>query len=278
MGDRLRGQVALVTGGGRGIGRAIAERFAAEGAAVTVVARTARQLAEVVVTVEQAGGRAHAVTCDVTNRADVTRAVAATEERFGPITLLVNSAGQAGPFGPIGTVDPDEWWFAQSVHVRGPLLFMSAVLPGMTARRAGRILNICSVGGLLTTPALSAYGVGKCAEIRLTEHVDLEAQEHGVRAFAIQPGTIVTELAQSTMSSPDAQRWVPGMIDLLGKITEEESARSMRRCADLAVQIAAGKYDLLAGRYIDFDSDLDALAAEVAAGKAPGPNIRRHDR
>ena len=85
-----------------------------------------------------------AVAGDVTKREDVARVARATVEELGGVTLLVNNAGLAGPYGPIGIVDPDAWWAAQEVHIRAPLLFMSAVLPGMIERRAGRIINISS--------------------------------------------------------------------------------------------------------------------------------------
>ena len=268
MTKMLAGQNALVTGGGRGIGRAIAEKLAAEGASVTVVSRTHKQISEVAAAIEKAGGKAQAVICDVTDRAAVSGAVKAAQDRFGPLTFLVNNAGQAGPFGPIGVADPDEWWAAQAVHVRGPMLFMSAVLPGMYARKAGRVLNICSIGGILKSPNISAYGVGKCAQIRLTEYVDGEARQHGVRAFAVQPGTIITDLAQETIHSPVAQRYLPWMIEMLNGISPEQSAHDMQRCTEIAAQIAAGRYDALSGRYIDFADDLAALAREAEREQA----------
>jgi NAD(P)-dependent dehydrogenase (short-subunit alcohol dehydrogenase family) len=267
MSQSLAGQNALVTGGGRGIGRAIAEKLAAEGASVTVCSRTEGQLREVVASIERSGGRAAYVTCDVTKRADVARAVEVAE-RFGPITFLVNNAGQGGPFGPIGVADPDEWWAAQAVHIRGPMLFMSAVVPRMRGRKTGRILNICSIGGILKSPNISAYGVGKCAEIRLTEYVDAEAKEDGVRAFAVMPGTIITELALETINSPVAQKYLPWMIEMLTQLDEKESNRQLQRCVELTVQIAAGRYDALAGRYIDFAEDLDELARKVELEQA----------
>jgi len=278
MAGTLVGQAALVTGGGRGIGRAIAEELAAEGAAVTVVSRTATQIEAVSAAIQKAGGRAQAVTCDVTDRASVERAVKAAESKFGPISFLVNGAGQAGPFGPIGFADPDEWWAAQAVHVRGPMLFMSAVLPGMRARKAGRILNICSIGGILTSPNISAYGVGKCAEIRLTEYVDAEGKEDGVRAFAVQPGTIITDMAHETLNSPVAQRYLPWMIDLLSKISKENSDKELQRCATISAQIAAGKHDALAGRYVDFAHDLAALAQEIDRNESATAKLENNKR
>jgi NAD(P)-dependent dehydrogenase (short-subunit alcohol dehydrogenase family) len=119
MAGKLAGQTVLVTGAGRGFGKAIALGLAAEGAAVTVTARSKDQLDATVAEVEGSGGRALAVTGDVTNREDVARVVAAAEKKFGPLTILVNNAGVTGPFGPVWVVDPDEWWAAQAVILRG---------------------------------------------------------------------------------------------------------------------------------------------------------------
>ena len=113
----LAGEVALVTGGGRGFGRAIAMQLAEAGAAVGVIARSRDQIDEVAAAIESAGGRALAVPCDVTDRAQVADAVAAVSRRFGPVTFLVNNAGIAGPYGPIAETDPDAWWHAQKIHL-----------------------------------------------------------------------------------------------------------------------------------------------------------------
>jgi NAD(P)-dependent dehydrogenase (short-subunit alcohol dehydrogenase family) len=125
------------------------------------------------------------------------------------VSILVNNAGLAGPFGPIGVVDPDAWWRAQGVHVRGALLFMHMVLPAMREQGMGCIVNIASRGGLMVGPNLSAYCVAKATVIRLTEHVDAEAKGDGVRAFVVQPGTILTDMARipSTTLRPEA---IPG--------------------------------------------------------------------
>src|SRR6185436_9871421 len=110
MAGLLQGQVAFVTGGGRGIGRGIAQAFAAEGASVAVMARSEDQIAETVMLVEKAGVRAIAVTGDVTSQSDVERAIAEAEARLAPIDILVSNAGITGPFAPIVEADPDEWW------------------------------------------------------------------------------------------------------------------------------------------------------------------------
>ena len=118
----LSGQVALVTGGGRGIGRAMALALAKAGAAVAVAARTEEQLAETVALVEQASGRATAVTADVTDQQAVDRMASEVEQQLGPVDLLVNNAGAGDPGGPIWEVDPDRWWRVLDVNIRGPFL------------------------------------------------------------------------------------------------------------------------------------------------------------
>src|SRR5262245_37403908 len=263
MGNELAGQVALVTGAGRGFGKAIAKAFAAAGAAVTVTARSTKQIDATVAEIKAAGGRAFAVPGDVTHRKDVERVVSAAHRHFGPTTLLVNNAGLASPFGPIGSIDPDEWWAAQAVHVLGPFLYISNVLPDMIAKRAGRIINVASLGGTRVEPHLSAYCVGKATEIRLTEQVAAEVKAHGISTFAIEPGTVYTDLAESTISDPLAQRYMPGMVAHLRMIKEKDDpAAGFARCARMCLALASGRYDALSGRYLTPDDDFDALLSK----------------
>ncbi len=257
------GQSTLITGAGRGIGKAIALRLAAEGARITLVARSHQQVEEVARLVEAQGGSAQAVPADVTDAGAVARAVAAATDRFGPVSILVNNAGIPGPFGPVGDVDPLEWWSSQKVHVLGPLLFMRSVIPGMRSRGGGRIINVVSSAGLHPIPNLSAYAVGKSTAIRLTEAVDLEERRNGIRAFALHPGTIITDMAHDTLSSPDAQRYIPEGIAMLKGRGPEASAADLRRCCEVVTSLASGKYDALAGRYLDIDWDLDAKLKQV---------------
>jgi NAD(P)-dependent dehydrogenase (short-subunit alcohol dehydrogenase family) len=130
----------------------------------------------------------------------------------------------------------------------------------------GRIINIVSSAATLPIAHLSAYAVGKCAALRLTETVDLEQRAHGIRAFALHPGTIVTDMARSTMSSEEALRWIPEGIAMLNAITAIDSAADLARCCEVVAALAAGRYDVLAGRYLDIGWDLDARAREASGG------------
>lgn len=255
---------ALVTGAGRGIGRAIAERLAAEGASVALLARTHSDVDSVAAGIIARGGTAMAVAADVTDPRSVSTALDAARARFGPIRLVVNNAGTPGPYGPIGIADPLTWWESQKLHQLGPLLVMTEVIPHMQQVGGGRIINIVSSAGIRPVPHLSAYAVGKCAAIRLTETVDLEQRASGIRAFALQPGTIVTDMAHSTMSSPEAARWIPEGVAMLKGRTAQESAADLARCMDVVAALTAGRYDALSGRYLDINWDLDALENEAA--------------
>jgi NAD(P)-dependent dehydrogenase (short-subunit alcohol dehydrogenase family) len=255
---------ALVTGAGRGIGRAIAERLAGEGALVTLLARSAADVDAVAAGIAARGGSALPIAADVTDPPAVAAALAAAARRFGPIGLLVNNAGTPGPYGPIGVADPQIWWQSQMLHQYALLLTMSAVIPGMQRAAAGRIINIVSSAGIAPVPNLSAYAVGKCAAIRLTESVDLEQRSNGIRAFALHPGTIVTEMARSTMVSAEAMRWIPEGVAMLKARQPADSAADLARCSAVVAALAAGRYDMLAGRYLDVSWDLDAVAREAA--------------
>lgn len=256
----LAGRSTLVTGAGRGIGRAVAERLAAEGARVTLVARDSARLEALAETIRRRGGEALAVGADVSSAPQVQTAAEAAAARFGPVTILVNNAGIPGPFGPIGTIDPLEWWAAQAINVLGPVLFMHAVIPAMRESGGGRIINIVSSAALQPIPHLSAYAVSKSTLVRVSETVDLEARAHGVRVFALHPGTITTDMARATIGSPEARRWVPEGVAMLEGRSDEESARDLARCCEVAAALAAGRYDSLGGRYLDLWWDLSAEA------------------
>jgi NAD(P)-dependent dehydrogenase (short-subunit alcohol dehydrogenase family) len=255
----LDGQVALVTGAGRGFGRAIAERFAQEGAKVALLSRSLGQLDEVAAAIRAKGGEAVGVRCDVTDRASVDHAVGKIEQVLGPVDLLVNNAGVPGPFGPIWAVDPDEWWRAQAVHIRAPMLFLHRVLPGMVERGRGHAICVSAIASRMVAANLSAYCTGKIAQNRLVAEAAAELAGTGVAVFAIDPGFAFTELARSTMESADAQTYLGGFVERLRNANHDPAAQTdLARCAQRCLDLASGKYDALSGNYYELPDDLDA--------------------
>ena len=126
--------------------------------------------------------------------------------------LLVNNAGLAGPIGPTWETDPDDWWRCLEVNLRGPMLCSRAVLPGMIARGGGRIVNVASGAGTFAIPYLGAYVTSKTALIRFTEILALEAGQHGVKVFAIEPGTVRTAMAEYALESKKDSGGCPGSV------------------------------------------------------------------
>ncbi len=263
----LQSQVALVTGGGRGFGKAIAMKFASEGAAVAITSRTRAELEQTAAEIAAAGGRALAVAADVTRPEDVSRVVRETRERFGPVTLLVNNAGIPGPFAPLWAADPAEWWFAQEVHIRAPFLFLREILPSMIEQRAGRVIVVSAMGSHRLDPSMSAYCLGKCAQNRLVKLAASETREFGISVFAVDPGFAITEMAEITMRDPGAQRWKPEMIE---RLKERKAApdplADLERCARRCLELASGRYDELTGSYSELEDDLDEMLRRVREG------------
>lgn len=263
----LHRHVALVTGGGRGLGRAYALALAEAGAAVAVASRTASELADVVRLIEQTAGRALAVQADASNPADVIRMIATVEERLGPIDVLVNNAGVLRAVGEVAVIEEDAWWREMEINLRGPFLCMQAALPGMIARRHGRIINLASGAGLIPIPTGTAYCVSKAALIRLTEIVALEMQPHGIAVFAIHPGTVCTPMNEEFINSEMAGQRAPQVQAWMRQLFAEGHDMPIERSVELVLRLAAGEADALTGCMISVDDDLDALIRNSEAIK-----------
>ncbi|MBZ0287806.1 MAG: SDR family oxidoreductase, partial [Anaerolineae bacterium] len=203
----LKEQRVLVTGAGRGIGRAIASRFAEAGCAVALLARTCSEIDAAVDELQSQKRRAIGLTCDVTDSMDVKRAVAMVEKELGGVDILVNNAGYAH-FVSIADLDVDEWQRTLDVNLTGPFYCIKAVLPGMMERRFGRIINISSVAGVKPLLNQSAYCASKHGLNGLSKVLALELKEHGIAVHAVCPGGVDTQLARDAMPDRDKSGWM----------------------------------------------------------------------
>jgi 3-oxoacyl-[acyl-carrier protein] reductase len=227
----LGGQVALVTGGGRGIGAGIAREHAGAGMKVAVAARSGDQVAE---TAEAIGGLA--LTLDVTDADKVAEAVGRVERELGPIDLLVANAGVAVWEERAWEVDPDEWWRVLEVNVLGVHLCCRAVIPGMIERGGGRIVITGSGASYLPGSTTTAYSASKAAVGRYGETLARQLEPFGVPVFVISPGLVRTEMTEGAFG--DDAPWTPP------------------ECAPRLVRsLASGKLDRLSGRYIHAEHD-----------------------
>jgi NAD(P)-dependent dehydrogenase (short-subunit alcohol dehydrogenase family) len=231
----------------------MALELAKAGAAVAVVARSEDQLTETVALIEDEGGRALALPADVTDQQSVERAVAETERQLGPVDLLVNNAGHGGQVGPVWEVEPDEWWRCVEVNLRGPFLCARAVLPGMIARRRGRIIITSSLAGTGPWPYMSAYAIGKAAVTRLTENLAAETRAHGICVLALNPGSVRTAMWEPLFLSDEAEKYLPNMYKY---VSQGVSGATPERAAQLVLFLASGQADVLSGCLISVDDDL----------------------
>jgi NAD(P)-dependent dehydrogenase (short-subunit alcohol dehydrogenase family) len=192
---KLRDKVAIVTGGGRGIGRALSIALAQEGVIVGVLARSANQVEGVVAEIEAAGGRAIALVADVTDPTEVDAAVAYIQQAHGPVDILVNNAGLASPMGSTAIVSREEWRQTLDVNVWGVFNCTRAVLDGMLARGWGRIYNITSGAGLGNGIVnASAYSVTKAAVNMFSLNLADEVAGTGVTVNALRPGRVDSDM------------------------------------------------------------------------------------
>jgi NAD(P)-dependent dehydrogenase (short-subunit alcohol dehydrogenase family) len=266
MSAELRNQVAIVTGAGRGLGRAISVALAQAGAAVGVVARSETPLAETVGAIKQAGGEALAVIADVSDPAAVDRTARQIEAALGPVDLLVNNAATMGPLGPLWEADADDWWHSFEVNLRGPYLCSRALLPGMIARRRGRIINLSTSAATVAVAHMGAYVIAKTALIRFTENLAAELLNSGVSVFALDPGTVRTAMSQHVLESEAGKKWLPWFPKLFAQGRDVPAEKA----AQLVVHLASGRADALSGRFLGVADDLPKLLEQLDEVKRSG--------
>jgi len=196
----LEGKVALVTGAGRGIGRAICVALGQAGATVVAVARTTEQIEAVAGEITGTGGKAVAIRADVAEESDVCALFDQLKERFGRLDVLINNAGQ-GRFGPVHEFSAADFDHVVAVNLRGAFLCCQHATRMMIPQRAGYIINISSVVGFKGYPNQSAYSAAKHGVMGLTKSLAVEAQTHGIRVSAVLPGGVDTDMVR--VARPD---------------------------------------------------------------------------
>ncbi|MFA6029796.1 MAG: SDR family oxidoreductase [Elusimicrobiota bacterium] len=201
---RLEGRAALVTGASQGLGRAIAARFAAEGADLVLCARTARALEEAREELAGAlapGRRLVTVAADVSKGEDVERLAKTALEEFPDLGVIVNNAGVYGTFGPLEEVDWSDWVRTIEVNLLGPALVCRAFLPHLKRRRGGKIINLSGGGATAPMPRISAYAASKAALVRMTETLAEETRGLGIDVNAVAPGAMNTRMLEQALAA-----------------------------------------------------------------------------
>lgn len=239
----MKAGTALVTGGSRGIGKAIAAKLHEEGLRVAVTGRSADKLAEVR---QQIPGLL-ALNADVTDAKKTKAVIAQVEEALGPVDILVNNAGiGGGSRGPQSFMDMDldDWWRVQETNLKGPALYSHAVLPGMIERGFGVLVNIGSFIAIRPTDLASAYATSKAALARFTDCLAMDLEGSGVQTFCISPGLVLTDMTRD----------LPFIKDI-----PESAFAQPEDIADRVCRLASGDYAELSGCFMHVSDDLDRL-------------------
>ena len=255
----LSGQVCVVTGASRGIGRGIAIEQARAGGRVALLARSG-EVEDVAREIAGMGGEARAYRVDVLEPAELAAAFSAIERDLGPVTLLTNNAASFYAIGPIWEVDPQTWWRDIELNIRGPFLCARAVLPGMLARRQGRIINLTGGGTGTPFPNGSGYGTSKAGIMRFTESVSGTLGGTGVLMFAMDPGLVRTAMTDFQMTDPAGRKYLGGIQKLFERGIDVPPALAGR----LSVAIGSGRFDRMAGRmFFAARGDIDLTETQI---------------
>ncbi len=248
----LSGKIALVTGGGRGIGRATALELARLGADVAVAARSTAEIDEVAAAIKALGRRSVAIAVDLADAQSTLALVGTVEKALGPINILINNAGMVGPFGPTWTLDPAEWDRAMHINVIAPFLLARQALPAMLAADWGRIVNVSS--GIAQNPAnnIGAYSTTKAALDMFSRQLGGELKGTHVTTTSIYPGIVDTAMSNHVSQ----QETLGQMASYMQKLRSENNMAQPESPARLIAAVVLATDSALNGQIVDIHSEI----------------------
>ncbi len=259
---KIKGKVAIITGAGTGIGRAIAVEFAKNGISVVCCGRRIEKLDETVSIIKENGGRALAVKADITKLEEVKNLVSETLKTFGSIDILFNNAGSFQTIGGLWEIDPEQWWKDVEVNLKGLMLCCWAVLPHMMKKNSGIIINMNGGGATFPLPGGSAYGCSKAAVMRFTETLAKELERAGssIIVFGIGPGLVKTEMTEFQVLSEQGRKWIPSTKECF----EKGQVNPPELCARTAIELIKIACPEINGRNFGAGQNIQELQKQLS--------------
>jgi NAD(P)-dependent dehydrogenase (short-subunit alcohol dehydrogenase family) len=258
---RLKDKISIITGGGRGIGKAMAKRFAEEGSIVILAGRSNEELESAIEEIKNIGGNGIFIQADISRISDVQSLVKKVIEKYSKIDILVNNAGIIIPIGPIHEVNVEDWEKNIRTNVFGIFYCIKTVLPYMISKNYGKIINISGGGAFKTMPNFSAYGASKAAIVRINEIVAAEVMEHNICVNAIAPGAIKTKITYDIIESGNRA----GIEAERAREVVEKGDEGIEKVTELAIFLASDESSGLSGKTISARwDDLDYIKKNIS--------------
>jgi len=252
---QLKDAVVLVTGAARGLGKAIAEGFAARGCRLALVDILDEALEQTADAVRTRGARVLAARADITDAEQTATMAERVRRDLGPVRVLVNNAGSLSAIGPVWEVDPNKWTRDTTVNLVGTFLVTRAVVPQIIAAGGGYVINLVGAGVNTPHAYTSGYDCSKAGVVRLAEALAREGAAQGIRSFALFPGTVKTTMTDFIADSPEGRKWRPSFTRMFREGRDVPPIRAVEWC----LHIASGEADALNGRWIDAQEDFETV-------------------
>lgn len=243
---QLKGKVAIVTGAGRGLGRASSLEMAKEGASLVILSRTPSELRETAKTIRTSGADVISVKADVSTPRDIERVVNRAIKNFGKIDILMNNAAIIGPVSPLFMIDQEEWDEVMDINLRGPYLLAKAVIPYMIKQSSGKIINVTSGLGEIVMPPFAAYSVTKAGLIHLTKIMAEELEYHNIQVNGLDPGVMDTKMQEEIRNLGPEILGEEIYYEFLS-MKKRGILKPPEKAARLAIFLASGESDSITG-------------------------------